>query len=243
MPVTGSPASQPSAKPRPLKRMFDAVPRRYDLLNRILTLRFDEAWRALAARRIFENSPARVLDLCCGTGDLINHMARRAPSGVALSALDFSPGMLELARKKLAGREVEFIEGDAAAMPFDSGSFGAVGTAFAFRNLTWKNPLRDAALAEVLRVLKPGGRFVIVETSQPRNGLWRWIFHTYLRLFAGPVGSALSGHPEAYRYLALSARNFYRADDVCTMLRAAGFSTVDACPLLGGIAALHVAIK
>lgn len=223
--------------------MFDAVPARYDLLNRLLTLRFDEAWRALAARRILESSPARVLDLCCGTGDLVNHLARRAPAETGLAALDYSAGMLELARRKLARRAVRFVEGDASALPFADGEFGAVGTAFAFRNLTWKNPLKEAALGEVLRVLEPGGRFVIVETSQPRNALWRGIFHAYLRGIAGPLGSALSGHREAYRYLALSARNFYPADEVCAMLRGAGFSEVRAHALLGGIAALHVAVK
>lgn len=223
--------------------MFDAVPRRYDLLNRLLTLRFDEAWRGLAARRILDGEPGRFLDLCCGTGDLVNHVARRASPAVELVALDFSAGMLELARDKLAGRKVQFVEGDAADLPFEPDSFGAVGTAFAFRNLTWKNPLKDAALAEVLRVLRPGGRFVIVETSQPRNPLWRRIFHAYLRGVAGPVGSALSGHPEAYRYLALSARNFYSAEEVSAMLRGAGFSSATARPLLGGIAALHVAVK
>ena len=151
------------------------------LLNRVLTLRCDEAWRALAARRILEPGPARVLDLCCGTGDLINHIARRAPQGTELAALDYSAGMLELAQRKLAGRAVRFVEGDASAMPLADEEFDAVGTAFAFRNLTWKNPLRDAALGEVLRVLRPAGRFVIVETSQPRNGLWRAVFHAYLR--------------------------------------------------------------
>jgi demethylmenaquinone methyltransferase/2-methoxy-6-polyprenyl-1,4-benzoquinol methylase len=223
--------------------MFDAVPRRYDMLNRLLTLRFDEAWRVLAARSVLADRPASVLDLCCGTGDLVNHIARRAGQDVELTALDYSAGMLELARGKLAVRDVTFVEGDAAALPFADGRFGAVGIAFAFRNLTWKNPLREAALGEVLRVLAPGGRFVIIETSQPANGLWRAVFHGYLRWIAGPLGSALSGHPEAYRYLALSARNFYGAAEVCGILRAAGFAKATASPLLGGIAALHVAEK
>lgn len=229
--------------PRPLKRMFDVVPERYDLLNRLLTLRFDEAWRKAAAQQLLAGRPRRVLDLCCGTGDLVRQLARRAPADTQLSALDFSAGMLAIARRKLQSYPVEFVEGDAAALPFADGQFGAVGTAFAFRNLTWKNPLKDAALAEVLRVLEPGGRFVIVETSQPRNRAWRWLFHTYLKRLAGPLGSAISGHPEAYRYLALSARNFFAADEVCAMLRDAGFAEVTATPLLGGIAALHVAIK
>lgn len=226
--------------------MFDAVPRRYDMLNRLLTLRFDERWRAQAARLCLADKPARVLDLCCGTGDLALRLARRA-AGAEVQALDYSAGMLELARRKAgrtpAGQAIRFVEGDAAALPFLDGHFDAVGIAYAFRNLTWHNPLTARALAEVRRVLKPGGRFVIVETSQPANRLLRLGFHLYLRLVVAPLGSLLSGHAGAYRYLALSARNFFSAPEVCDMLQRAGFSQVTYQRQLGGVAAIHVALK
>lgn len=230
---------------QPLKRMFDAVPRRYDALNRLLTLRFDEQWRARAARHCLVSAPARVLDLCCGTGDLALHLARLAGPQTAITGLDYSAGMLEIARTKSAsrhgGQPVNFVEGDAAALPFDDSSFEAAGIAFAFRNLTWRNPLRDKALSEVLRVLTPGGAFVIVETSQPPNRLLRALFHTYLRGVVASLGTLISRHRSAYRYLSESARGFYDADEVADLLSGAGFMDVSYTRLLGGVAAIHVA--
>jgi len=227
--------------------MFDAVPRRYDLLNRVLTLDQDERWRRRAARKCLEGSPARVLDLCCGTGDLTRHLARLASAGTEIVGLDYSPGMLEIAQPKLNAanlqRPVRLVVGDATAMEFPDGAFDAVGIAFAFRNLTWRNPLRDRALGEVRRVLRPGGRFVIVETSQPAGFGVRAGFHAYLKCFAGPAGTFLSRHRSAYRYLAESARKFYGPGEVTAMLEAAGFELVGAEPLLGGAAAVHVVRK
>jgi demethylmenaquinone methyltransferase / 2-methoxy-6-polyprenyl-1,4-benzoquinol methylase len=232
---------------RPLKRMFDAVPKRYDRLNRLLTLRLDERWRRRAARRCLENNPARVLDLCCGTGDLALHLARLAAGQVEIVGLDYSADMLELACKKAAlsdsGQTVRFIEGDAASMEFDDGYFDSVGIAFGFRNLTWHNPLRDQALAEVRRVLRPGGTFVIVETSQPRNRVWRAGFHTYLSAAVRPMGGWISGRKAAYKYLAESAKNFYDAQEVCTLLSKAGFEKAQVKILMGGVAAIHVTTR
>ncbi len=227
--------------------MFNAVPARYDLCNRVLTLGLDEAWRKLAARACLADGAVSILDLCCGTGDLACHIARQAGPEVAITGLDFSPGMLELARHKSARtpatRRIKLNEGDAAALPFAGASFDSVGIAFGFRNLTWHNPLTEIALAEVLRVLRPGGRFVIVETSQPVNPLLRWGCHVYHGLIAAPLGGLLSGNPAAYQYLARSARDYYGAPEVCALLTSAGFTDPTAELLLGGVAALYVALK
>lgn len=226
--------------------MFTAVPPSYDLLNRVLTLRFDQMWRKKAASACLEDNPAAVLDLCCGTGDLIVQLGRKADASVRLSALDYSNPMLELARlkaQKAALEKADFVQGDAADMPFSNDSFDAVGIAFAFRNLTFHNPDRDLFLSEILRVLKPGGRFVIIETSQPRNLLLRKLFHLYLRWVAAPLGGLISGHRGAYRYLAHSAINYYNPFEIVELLKGSGFSVVKYDLLSGGLAAIFVATK
>ena len=242
-------AGTQSRSRRPLKRMFDAVPDRYDLLNRVLTLRMDELWRKRAAEICIRHNPSRVLDLCCGTGDLALHLRRKAAGSVEIFGLDYSPAMLEIARKKAeratlpVARPIQFVEGDAGSMQFPDAHFDAVGIAFGFRNITWKNPIRDQALAEVRRVLRPGGAFVIVETSQPENGVMRFGFHTYLRTVVAAVGGLVSGTGSAYRYLAESAKRFFDAEEVSSMLATAGLETENVVKFLGGVAAIHVAVK
>ena len=233
--------------PRPLKRMFDAVPDRYDLLNRLLTLRLDERWRCRAADLCIARNPSRVLDLCCGTGDLALHISHKAPESVEVLGLDYSPAMLEIARAKAERSRpketLRFVEGDAASMRFPDEHFDVVGIAFGFRNLTWKNPIKDQALAEVRRVLRPGGAFVVVETSQPTNRFLRVGFHSYLRTAVAAVGGVISGKGGAYRYLAESARRFFTAEEVSSMLSAAGLEPETVETLFGGVAAIHVAVK
>jgi demethylmenaquinone methyltransferase/2-methoxy-6-polyprenyl-1,4-benzoquinol methylase len=155
--------------------------------------------------------------------------------------------MLTRAREKAVrsgvAEKVTFLHGQATRLPFPECHFDTVGISFAFRNLTYKNPLREPHFAEVIRVLKPGGRYVIVESSQPENGLIRMLFHLYLRAFVKPVGILLSGNRGAYRYLMESATRFYSPREVREMLLAAGFREVSYRPLLFGAAGLHIAIK
>ncbi len=232
---------------RPLKKMFDAVPRRYDLINRLFTWRLDERWRKRAARACLAAGPTRVVDLACGTGDLALRLADLAEAGVEVIGVDFSEPMLEVARAKAQARgladRVSFLWADAAELPFEDASVDAVGIAFGFRNLTWKNPHVDRHLAEVLRVLAPGGRFVIVESSQPRSAAFRSVVHWYQRAVVAKLGGALSGQKKAYRYLAESARRFYDAGQVDELLTKAGFASVEHKLLFRGVSALHVAIK
>lgn len=227
--------------------MFTAVPPRYDLVNRIVTLGFDKSWRRLAALTCLVEKPRRVLDLGCGTGDLTINLARLAEKDVQIIGIDYSSPMLEIARQKAvrAGvvHKVEFIHGEAARLPFPDAYFDTVGISFAFRNLTYKNPLCRPHLAEVRRVLRPGGRYVIVESSQPENRLIRALFQLYLRVLVKPVGILLSGNLGAYRYLADSVARFYSPREVREMLLAAGFQDVSYHPLLFGAAGIHVAVK
>jgi demethylmenaquinone methyltransferase/2-methoxy-6-polyprenyl-1,4-benzoquinol methylase len=227
--------------------MFNAVPPRYDLVNRIITLGLDKRWRRLASQTCLENKPQAILDLGCGTGDLTINIARMAVKDTEIVGLDFSQPMLEKAQKKAAKAGVvelvRFIHGDAIDLPFPDAHFDCVGISFAFRNLTYKNPLALAHLAEVKRVLTPGGRYVIVESSQPENRLIRALFHLYLRIFVTPVGIMLSGNPRAYRYLAESARRFYSPSEVRDMLLVAGFRDIRYRALFFGAAGIHVAFK
>jgi demethylmenaquinone methyltransferase/2-methoxy-6-polyprenyl-1,4-benzoquinol methylase len=226
--------------------MFTAVPPRYDLINRIITLGWDSRWRNTAARICLEDSPKRILDVGCGTGDLAIGIARLARD-VTITGLDFSLPMLVRAQKKAerAGmdKRITFIHGDATALPFPDGHFDVAGISFAFRNLTYQNPNQKPHLAEVRRVLRAGGRYIIVETSQPENSLIRALFHLYLHAVAAPIGILISGQRGAYHYLAESARRFYSPAEVREILLEAGFRKVSYRPLLFGAAGIHVAIR
>ena len=164
------------------------------------------------------SQPEKLLDLCCGTGDLGIELARRVDNHVELTGVDYSQPMLEIATRKAGSlvprRKPWFICGEAADLPFPDGYFDAVGISFAFRNLTYKNLLIHHHMAEVLRVLGVGGRFVIVETSQPRSRLIQELFHLYLRWFVYRAGFLLSGNRRAYHYLAESAAHFYTAEEL-----------------------------
>ena len=231
---------------RPLQKMFMAVPPTYDVMNRLLTFRLDEVWRKRAARECLKNDPERVLDLCCGTGDLVLQIKKMALPHTKVMALDYSEPMLQVAKKKAGKRKlngIEFHFGDAASMPFPDAHFDAIGIAFAFRNLSYHNPDRDKFITEILRVLKPGGRFVIIETSQPDNPLIRKLFHWYMRWITAPVGGLFSGHYGAYKYLAHSASNYYNNKELKELLVERGFADVGSKIFLKGIASLNIAIK
>lgn len=232
-----------SAPENPLWRMFCEVAPTYDRLNRLLSLGRDQGWRRRLARELLAGPPQRVLDLCTGTGDLAIELARRAGPETEIVAADFCAEMMERARRK-AGRRglssrIVFVQADAAALPFPDGHFEAVGVAFAFRNLVYQNPSWQRHLAEMRRVCAPGGRLCIVETSQPRSRAFRLLVHAYLRLWAAPLGSAISKTPASYEYLGRSAREFLDPAAAARLLEHAGFRAVEAQPLLGGVACIH----
>jgi demethylmenaquinone methyltransferase/2-methoxy-6-polyprenyl-1,4-benzoquinol methylase len=234
-------------KSKPLHGMFSAVPPKYDLVNSIITLNMDKRWRKLAAKECLSSRPKKVLDLCCGTGDLAITISRMADYPLEIRGLDFTQAMLDIAETKAealgASKKIRFIQGDASKMPFPGAYFDCIGISFGFRNLTYKNPLVQEHLAEILRVLKPGGKFVIVESSQPSSKLVRSLFRVYLLQFVKTAGILLSGNKGAYRYLAESAAGFYTSEDLIKLLTEAGFKTVSYRPLFFGAAGIHVAIK
>jgi len=223
--------------------MFSGVSSSYDIINRLLSFGFDQIWRKRAAHECLKHAQERVLDLCCGTGDLAIRLSKKASPEITVFALDFSEGMLETAKKKAGKRNlnnIDFYHADAAVMPFPDGFFDSIGIAFAFRNLTYHNPDRSKFLREIHRVLKPGGRFVIIETSQPDNKLIRKLFHIYLEVIVPAIGGLISGKYGAYKYLGHSASNYYHNKDIKDLLLNAGFNYVEQKPFFSGTLSLHI---
>jgi demethylmenaquinone methyltransferase / 2-methoxy-6-polyprenyl-1,4-benzoquinol methylase len=235
------------SKSKPLFGMFNAIPKRYDQINKIITLGLDKKWRNIAAHECLGSGPRRILDLGCGTGDMAINLVQLAKTYVTVYGLDFSPGMLEAARTKadaLVGKDrIAFTQSEAASLPFANDYFDTISISFAFRNLIYKNPIANFHLAEVFRVLAPGGRLVIVESSQPKSKFIRWWFHLYLRTYVFWIGWWLSGNKSAYKYLTESARRFFGPDEIIDLLKASGFREVTYRPLLWGAAGVHIAVK
>lgn len=230
---------------RPLYRLFNQVTPHYDLVNRILTVGLDQRWRRRAARVCLSGRPARVLDVCCGTADLVLLLAEEADSETEIVAADFSETMIAAARRKVEAKRradrISLIRTDVSELPFAEGYFEAIGIAFAFRDITFRNPKEARYLSEVHRVLAPEGRFVIAETSQPRRSLLRGGFHQYMKHWSAPVDGVISGHRGAYRYLSLSVRKSVPPEGVLHLLEDARFSHVEYTPLLGGMAGIRIA--
>lgn len=219
--------------------MFDAIAKRYDLMNRLMTLGRDVAWRRLAAREALVEYPSFVLDIATGTGDLAFELARQGATRVV--GLDFSQRMLLRARdKQIAGnwQRITFVRGDAMQLPFRDATVDACTIAFGLRNL----PDYERALREFARVLRPGGMLVILETT-PARGPFAPLVRLYFGRFVPWVGGLVSGNPEAYSYLPRSTGVFPPADELAALLRRTGFEAVHFRTLMFGTVALHRAVR
>jgi demethylmenaquinone methyltransferase / 2-methoxy-6-polyprenyl-1,4-benzoquinol methylase len=212
-----------------VRRMFDAIAPVYDSMNRVMTVGLDLRWRRLAAEAAVRPGD-RVLDACCGTGDLALADAR---AGGRVTGVDFSERMLERARRKSS--EIEWVRGDALALPFAAGEFDATTVGFGIRNLADL----EAGVAELRRVLRPGGRLAVLEIVRPR-GVLRHFYGIWFDRVVPLVGKLLPGGG-AYTYLPASVRRFPGAEELAEVIRAAGFGDVRYRLFAGGIVALHVA--
>jgi demethylmenaquinone methyltransferase / 2-methoxy-6-polyprenyl-1,4-benzoquinol methylase len=218
-----------------VRDMFDRVAPRYDLLNHLLSLNIDKLWRRRAVARVqpvLDRADARVADLCCGTGDLM--LALRARARARVLGSDFSHAMLVRARQKSSSARV--FEADALRLPVRDASLDLVTAAFGFRNLA----NYDTGLREFRRVLRPGGIAAILEFSTPPNPLFARLYGWYSNRVLPRIGGAISGAPNAYRYLPESVRKFPGPEELATMMRGAGFRDVRWERMTFGIVALHL---
>lgn len=221
---------------RDVATMFDGIAGRYDLLNRLLSLGIDRRWRRQACRAALEEAPRRVLDVATGTGDMALGLSRGSAEVIGV---DVARAMLERARAKAqrARAAPRFLHADGQALPFPDGGFDALTIAYGLRNFT--DP--DAGLREFQRVLRPGGRLVVLEFPPPPRGPLGRVMRAYFRHVLPRVGGLVSGDAEAYRYLPESVLAFAEPEALTRRMRAAGFINVEHRPQTFGVSALYVA--
>jgi demethylmenaquinone methyltransferase/2-methoxy-6-polyprenyl-1,4-benzoquinol methylase len=225
-----------------VERMFSAIAPRYDFLNRLLSAGRDRAWRRAAVRETELPREGRLLDICAGTADVALEAARQFPDA-RISGVDFSPPMIALGQAKVAraglAERIWLQVAPAEALPFPDGDFDAVTIAFGLRNI----PDRRHALREMLRVLRPGTRAVILEFATPPNPLFRSLYLWYFRRVLPRIGRWVSGHPSAYSYLPASVSEFPDPETLAVWMREAGFREVSYRLMTCGIVAIHVGVR
>lgn len=226
-----------------IRKIFSEVPETYELVNHILTFGLDIFWRKKAAQIAVQGNGNMWLDVCSGTGEMASYLKRLAPKNTKVFACDFSFPMIQEALKKKEASEITFMVSDINSLPFPDHSFDLVTISFAVRNINLDREKFLRVLQEINRVLKPGGRFVAVETSQPKSELIRKLFHTYVRLAVKPIGQLISGSKSAYVYLSSTIPRFYPAEEFAQIIKQAGFREVSHKPLLFGVTAIHKAVK
>ena len=226
-----------------IQKIFAEVPRTYELVNHVLTLGMDIVCRRKAARLAAEGGGIRWLDACSGTGEMAANLCRFSQNGTRIFAADFSLPMLKMAAQKKAAKEIRFIISDVRSLPFPDNSLDLITISFATRNLNTNREALIAHLTEFCRVLRPGGRFVNLETSQPKYRLIRWIMHLYVKLSVRRIGAMISGSKAGYAYLSQTVPRFYEAEEFADIIKQAGFGKVEFKRMFFGVIALHKGVK
>jgi ubiquinone/menaquinone biosynthesis methyltransferase len=224
----------PEAKRRYNARLFTTIADRYDFITRLLSYGRDQAWKRDVLAQAAIAPGQRVLDLATGTGDLALAAASR---GASVVGLDLAPRMIRLARAKPGAGRIRFIVGDMGSLPLPPASVDVVTTGYGLRNV----PDLERALAEIARVLRPGGRFLSLDFEKPAHAGWRRAYFAYLTVVGATVGTLLHGDPDTYRYIPASLARYPGAAAVAERLRALGFASTEVVPKMGGFMAIHVA--
>lgn len=228
-------------KKEQVTKMFDTISGDYDGLNRVISFGIDIKWRKKVVRIIKETNPNSILDIATGTGDLAIALAQTHASKIV--GLDISSGMLEIGKGKIKKQgldhKIDMVLGDSENMPFEDNTFDAITVGFGVRNFeTLENGLK-----EILRVLKPGGCFVILETSIPTKTPYKQGYHFYTKNILPIIGRLFSKDKNAYKYLSESASEFPYGDALNNILRKIGFTNVKDLPQTFGVATIYVSSK
>ena len=233
--------NDPSGKKQQVAKMFDTISGNYDFLNHFLSFGIDIGWRKKAIQLLEKSNPKLILDVATGTGDFAIQAMKLNPTQVI--GVDISEGMLEVGRKKLVAKKldqiIELRTGDSENLPFDNNKFDAIIVAFGVRNF---ENLRQG-LAEMLRVLKPGGRVVILEFSKPTAWYFKPLYHFYFKFITPAVGKALSKDSAAYTYLPDSVKAFPDGEDFISILTELGYKDTSCKALTFGISSLYSGVK
>ncbi len=228
-------------KKEQVAQMFDNISENYDGLNRVISLGIDVSWRKKVVKLIGENNPKQILDIATGTGDLALMMAEVNPDRIV--GLDISEGMLSVGRKKVTkaalSNKIEMVVGDSENIPFDDNTFDAITVSFGVRN--FEN--LDKGLTEILRVLKPGGTFVVLETSNPTKFPFKQGYKLYTNIILPLIGKLFSKDKVAYSYLSKSANSFPFGEAFNNILRKNGFKNAKDIPVTFGVASIYTAVK
>ena len=224
-------------------KIFNLISKRYDLLNRLLSLGLDVRWRRRLLALVPERSRLKLLDLATGTADVVISLVENKSNIYSAIGIDMAQEMLKIGQDKVArhnlGDRITLQKADAQELPFQESAFDLTTIAFGIRNM----PDLRRALMEMYRVLKPGGRSLILEFSMPENFLLRFGYIVYLRVIVPVVGFLFSGNWRAYKYLNQTIEQFPYGDRFCKILKQMGFKRIEAHPLLGGVATIYTAEK
>lgn len=229
------------SKKQQVEKMFDTISTNYDGLNRVISFGIDVKWRKKVVSMVAKKKPDAVLDIATGTGDLAIQIAKTGAGNII--GLDLSEGMLAVGRKKIKEENlqdrIEMIQGDSGALPFEDNKFDAITVAFGVRNFE----TLEKGLAEIYRVLKPGGIFVVLETSVPTKFPFKQGYNLYTRNLLPLIGKLFSKDQEAYSYLSESAAAFPHGETFNNILRKIGFTNVENKPQTLGVATIYSASK